>query len=107
MKKLCPETPVKISEKREIILSDTFKQPWPEDPKGYFLVKIEQGTICCGFVEKKTHTLIVEFKGTNVFKMIQEIAKRKLCNLTTMGYIASELMIVKRALEENKEYKQR
>lgn len=108
MKKLtCPTTSVRIPVEREIVLSDALKHNWPNDSNGYFLVKIENGLICCGFVDKQTHVMKVEFRGANVNKMIQEIAERKLCDHKTMGYIASELMIAKNALENNKRYIQR
>ena len=106
-KSACPTTTVSIPAEREVILSDTLKHTWPSDPNGYFLVKIENGLICCGFVAKQTHVMKVEFRGANVNEMIQEIAKRKLCNFETMGYIASELMIAKGALENNRKYIQR
>ena len=107
-KEKCPEELVKIAKDRTIINVDKKNYPWPSDPKGYFLVKIENGLICCGFVNKKTDILKLELRGKNVEKMIKEIAKRKLCsNFETMGYIASELMIAKNALENNKKYTQR
>ncbi|MBI2110236.1 hypothetical protein HYT51_00445 [Candidatus Woesearchaeota archaeon] len=106
-KSACPVATVKIPAEREIVLSDTLKHVWPIDPNGYFLVKIENGLICCGFVDKKTHVMKVEFRGANVNKMIQEIAERKLCDHKTMGYITSELMIAKDALENNRKYIQR
>ena len=105
--KKCPSDTITVSQEREIILSDHLAFPWSKDPKGYFLVKIENGCICCGFVNHQ-HTMEVELKGKNVEKMIKEIARRKLCStFETMGYIAAELMIAKDALEKNKKYVQR
>mgnify|MGYP001617788204 CR=1 FL=1 len=104
----CPEEPIKMSKERTIINADKQSYPWPSDPKGYFLVKIEDGLICCGFVNKKNNEMKIELHGKNVEKMIKEIAQRKLCStFETMGYIASELMIAKDALENKKEYVQR
>ena len=70
------------------------------------MVKIEAGFLHCGFANSK-HEVKIEFIGKNVEKMIKEIAKRKICDLEHMGYIASELMIAKNCLENQKKYVQR
>lgn len=98
--KKCPFHKIEIPKDREIIKTDKLKFPWKQDPKGYFLVKIEKNQICCGFVNNK-HKMKVEFRGKNPDKIIKEIAKRKLVNLEQMGYIASELMIAKDCLKNN------
>ncbi len=105
----CPFHKIEIPENREIVETDKLKFSWKQDPKGYFLVKIEKDQICCGFVNNK-HKMKVEFKGKSPDKIIKEIAKRKLVGLAQMGYIASELMIAKNYLKNNpanKKYIQR
>ena len=105
-KQKCPVSPIKISPKRKIIFTDEKKFPWRADSKGYFLVKIKDGKIHCGFANKK-HEVKIEFVGSDVEKMIKEIAKRKICDMGHMGYIASELMIAKDYLKNRKKYAQR
>jgi len=109
MKKKCPLHEIEISSNREIVVCDKKKHEWEQDPKGYFLVKIDRkkGQVCCGFVEAKTHVMKVEFRGRDTEKIIKEIAARNLCSLGNMGYIASELMAAKHCLDQDKEYIQR
>ncbi|MFA5318181.1 MAG: hypothetical protein WC323_01765 [Patescibacteria group bacterium] len=102
----CPRHKIKIPKNREVVKTDRLKFPWQQDKNGYFLVKIEDGQICCGFVNNK-HEMILELRGKNMEKMIKEIAKRKLVGLEQMGYISSELIIAKDCLKNNKKYIQR
>ena len=104
--KKCPTFPIKISPKRKIILTDNLKFHWKRDKKGYFLVKIENKKIHCGFVNNNSE-MVIEFTGKNPDKIIKEIAKRKLCDLEHMGYIASELTIAENCLNKGKKYIQR
>ena len=104
--KKCPSHKIEILKTRKIIFCDKLKFSWKQDPKGYFLVEIKDNKICCGFVNNK-HKMIIEFRGKDPDKIIKEIAKRKLCNLENMGYIASELMIAKDCLKSKKKYRQR
>jgi len=106
MKQKCPYHKIEIPADREIVETDDLKFPWKQDPYGYFLIKLENNRICCGFVNNN-HVMEVEFRGTNPEKIIKEIAKRELVGLSQMGYIASELMIAKDCLENKKEYVQR
>ncbi len=102
----CPSHPVDIPKDREIVEVDSLEFPWRQDPNGYFLVKLENGLVCCGFVNN-SHKMAVEFRGTNIEKMIKEITSRKLVGLEHMGYIASELEIAKNCLESGTKYIQR
>ena len=104
--KSCPSSPVEISPSRKIIFTDKLKFPWRKDKKGYFLVKIENKKIHCGFVNNR-NKMIFEFIGKNPDKMMKEIAKRKLCDMEHMGYIASELIIAENCLKNGKGYIQR
>ncbi|MBR9698921.1 hypothetical protein GOV09_00490 [Candidatus Woesearchaeota archaeon] len=96
---------MEIPEDREIVETDKLSFPWKEDPKGYFLVKIEDGLILCGFLEK--HTMTVEFKGKNAYNIIKEIAKRKMVTPEHMGYIAAELIRAKQCLDNDQKFVQR
>jgi len=102
----CPFHKINIPENRKIINTDKLKFPWKQDPSGYFLIKIENEQIYCGFVSNK-HVMEIEFRGKNIDNIIKEIAKRKLVDLEHMGYIASELMIAENCLKNNKRYIQR
>lgn len=104
--KKCPIVPIDISKNREILDCDFLEFPWKRDPNGYFLVKIEGEIICCGFVDNN-HKMILELRGKDPSKIIREIARRKLCGVEHMGYIASELMIALNCIKNSKEYIQR
>ena len=104
--KKCPQHPIEIPEDREIVHTDDKEYAWSGDSKGYFLVRIQDGMLCCGFVNSE-HKMVLELRGRDPEKMIKEIAARKLCSLENMGYIASELMIASQAMENGKKYIQR
>ena len=106
MKDKCPQHPIEIPDEREIIFTDRKEYPWSSDTKGYFLVKIEDGFLCCGFVNPD-HRMVLELRGKDPDKIIKEIVARNLCSNENMGYVASELMIAKDALENGKKYVQR
>ena len=46
----CPLHTIEIPEDREVVFCDDLRHEWHGDEKGYFLVKLEEGLICCGFV---------------------------------------------------------
>ncbi len=104
--KKCPHSEIKINNKREIIYSDNLLFPWKQDPYGYFLVKIENSLICCGFVNSN-HELIIELRGKNPDNMVREITRRSLCSKDNLVYVAQELMIAYECLINNKKYVQR
>ncbi|MBI4116339.1 hypothetical protein HY449_01205 [Candidatus Pacearchaeota archaeon] len=104
--KSCPSSPIEIPQLRKIIFTDKKKFPWRKNRNGYFLIKIQEKKIHCGFVNWK-NKMIFEFVGKNPDKMIKEIAKRKLCDLEHMGYIASELTVAENFLKGDKKYIQR
>ncbi|MFQ5531922.1 MAG: hypothetical protein ACE5ES_04865 [Candidatus Nanoarchaeia archaeon] len=108
-KEKCPCVPIEISKDREIVETDNIQFPWSMDTNGYFLVKIVEGKICVGFVKSinDQHKMVLELRGKNPDKIIKEIAKRNICNLANMGYIASELMIAKDCLDKGTKYIQR
>jgi hypothetical protein len=104
--KTCPCHPIIIPEDRKVVFTDDKVYPWKMDSHGYFLVKIEKGLLCCGFVTPK-HTMILELRGKDPHKLVKEIAKRKLCNLDNMAYISQELMIANDCRRHKKKYVQR
>ena len=102
----CPCAPIEISEDREIIDCTNLDFEWKIEPSGYFLVKIEEDKICCGFCTND-HKMTLELRSSDPDKIIKEIVKRDLCNKNNLGYIASELMIAYYCLENNLPYTQR
>lgn len=104
--KSCPVEPIKIMKNRKMVFTDEIEFPWHQDKNGYFLVKIENGKIHCGFVNGN-HEMILEFVGSNPDGIMKEIAKRKLCDMEHMGYISSELMIAHYCIGSGKKYVQR
>lgn len=105
--KNCPSHQITILENREIINTDNISFPWTEeDPNGYFLVRLENNQICCGFVTKDDK-MKLELRGKNPDKMIKEIVKRNLCEKPHLAYISSELMIAYYCLTNNLKYTQR
>jgi len=105
-KQICPHTEINIDENREIVYSDNLRFSWNQDTKGYFLVKIENNMICCGFVNSN-HEMILEIRGKNPDKIIKEITRRDLCSKENLAYIAQELMIAQNCIVNNKLYLQR
>lgn len=106
MEETCPCAPIEIPKDREIIEVTDKKFTWTCDPNGYFLVKIENDEICCGFCTTD-HKMILELRSTDPDKIIKEIVERDLCNKDNLGYIASELMIAFNCIENNLPYTQR
>ena len=102
----CPIQEINIKEDRKIIKTDELSFPWNQDPNGYFLVKIENDFIKCGFVNNN-HEMIIEFQGSDPDKMIKEITKRELCSKENLAFISQELMIAFNCMENNLPYTQR
>lgn len=101
----CPKFEIE-TKNREILYTDNLTFPWKQDPKGYFLVKIENEILCCGFVNNN-HQMILELKGRNPEKIIKEIVRRNLCSKENLAYISSELMIAYHSIKNNQPYIQR
>jgi len=106
MKEICPCAAIDILSNREIVDVTNLDFEWKIDSKGYFLVKIENEEICCGFCTND-HKMILELRSKNPDKIIKEIVNRDLCNKDNLGYIASELMIAFNCIENNLKYVQR
>jgi len=106
MEEDCPCAPIEIPSDREIVDCNDLEFKWEQDPKGYFLVKIDNNIIQCGFCTTD-HKMILELRSDNPDKIIKEILKRDLCNKNNLAYIAQELMIAFNCIENNLPYKQR
>tara|TARA_Y100000310_G_C20368418_1_gene662350 strand:- start:32 stop:352 length:321 start_codon:yes stop_codon:yes gene_type:complete len=106
MKNECPCAPIEIPSDREIVDCNNLTFNWKQDPKGYFLVKIENSQICCGFCTTD-HKMILELRSTDPEKIIKEIVKRDLCDKDNLAYIAQELMIAYNSIINDTEYVQR
>jgi len=104
--KPCPIKPIIIRQDRETIDCDKKKYPWTCDPQGYFLVKIENKKIHCGFVNIN-HELILELTAANPDNIIKEIVARNLVDKPHLAYIASELIIAHTSIQNNQPYTQR
>ena len=105
MNKACPQVQVVIG-KQEVVYCDELHFPWKMDENGYFLVRLHEGLIACGFVNTH-HEMIIELRGKDPDKIIKEICRRDLCDKEHVGYIASELMIAHDCLVNGKTYVQR
>jgi hypothetical protein len=102
----CPCAPIEISSDREIVDCSNLDFEWKQDPKGYFLVRIENGEICCGFCTND-HRMVLELRSSDADNIIKEIVKRDLCNKSNLGYVASELVIASNCLQNELDYVQR
>ena len=103
----CLGIEIEINPDREVVLCDGLKFPWdwkPED--GYFLVKIEDGMICIGYVDEN-HQLNIEFKGTDPETLTKEIVRRDFLNKAHTAYIGAEIILAHRCLVDGTEYVQR
>jgi len=106
MENECPCEPIDVKENREIVDCNNKESKWTSDPKGYFLVKIDNAQLCCGFCTTD-NKMILELRSSDPGKIIKEIVNRDLCNKDNLGYIASELMIAFNCIENNLKYVQR
>ena len=110
MKKIrgkCLGIDIEICPDREVVQCDglTFPFNWKEED-GYFLVKIEDGMICVGYVDGN-HKLNVEFRGTDPETLTKEIVRRDFLSREHTAYIAAEIILAHHCLKNNLEYVQR
>jgi len=103
----CLGTEINISPDREVVLCDALEFPWRwKEEDGYFLVKIEDGMICVGYVDGR-HELNLEFRGTDPDKLTKEILRRDFLTKAHTAYIAAEIILAHHCLKNNLEYVQR
>ncbi len=103
----CLGIPIDIRENREVVFCDELEFPfrWKKGD-GYFLVKLEDGMICAGWVDGD-HELRIEFRGTDPDKMTKEMVRREFLSHSHTAYIAGELILAHHCLVNGLEYVQR
>lgn len=103
----CLGIPIEINPDREIVECDGLKFPWKwKEEDGYFLIRIEDGQICVGYVDGN-HEMNIEFRGTDPDTLTKEIVRRDFLNPSHTAYIGGELILAHRCLIEKSEYIQR
>lgn len=104
----CLGVPIKIRDDRKVVFCDELEFPcgWKEGD-GYFLVKIEEGMICVGWVDGATHELGIEFRGSDPDKLIREITRQEFVDKPHAAYIAAEIILAHQCLKAGTEYVQR
>ena len=103
----CLGIEIEINPDREVVQCDALEFPWEwKEEDGYFLVKIENGEICIGYVDEN-HQLNIEFRGTDPEKLTKEIVRRDFLNPSHTAYIGAEIILAHQCLETGAEYVQR
>ena len=104
----CLGVPVRIPDGRTVVFCDEleFDCDWKEGD-GYFLVKIEEGMICAGWVDGISHELTIEFRGSDPEKLVKEITRQDFVDKSHAAYIASEIILAHNCLISGAEYVQR
>ena len=83
-----------------------FEQKWVLDPKGYFLIRLNNGLIEVGHC-KKNNKVEVVVRGSNVEEILYKVIDLGLISLLDhAAYLGKELQKAKYCLENNKEYVQ-
>lgn len=103
----CLGVDIEINPDREVVICDGLTFPWnwkPED--GYFLVRIEDGMICVGYVDEN-HELNIEFRGSDPDTLTKEIVRRDFLTPSHTAYIAGEILLAHHCWESGLEYIQR
>lgn len=104
----CLGVEITINPDRQIVLCDELEFPCGWKPgDGYFLVKLEGGMICAGWVDGVNHQLDIEFRGNDPDKLIREITRRDFVDKPHAAYIAAEITLAHRCLSAGTEYIQR
>ncbi len=104
----CLGIPIRINPDREVVFCDEleFLCGWKKGD-GYFLVKIEEGMICVGFVDGTTHEMNIEFRGSDPEKLIHEVTRQEFVDKPHAAYIAAEIILAHQCLKNGTEYIQR
>ncbi|MEM5772681.1 MAG: thymidylate synthase [Candidatus Aenigmatarchaeota archaeon] len=78
-----------------------------DDPRGFFIIKLENGEIVVEHRLKDGRKSKYEFKGKNAEELYKKILNENLVSrLDHAAYLGKELARAQKALEEGKEYKQ-
>ena len=103
----CLGIDITIKPDRDVVLCDELEFPcgWKEGD-GYFLVKIEEGMICVGWVDG-THDMKIEFRGSDPDKLIREVTRQEFVDKPHAAYIAAEITLAHRCLTDGSDYIQR
>lgn len=103
----CLGIPIHIHDEREIVFCDKLDFPcgWKKGD-GYFLVKLDGGMICVGYVDGN-HELKIEFQGSDPDKLIREVTRRDFVDKPHAAYIAAEIILAHNCLITGAEYIQR
>lgn len=103
----CLGVDIDIKSDREVVLCDGLTFPWSwKEEDGYFLVRIDGGMICVGYVDGH-HELNIEFRGTNPETLTKEIVRRDFLNPSHTAYIAGEIILAHHCLVNGLDYIQR
>ena len=103
----CLDLDININPDREVVLCDGLEFPfeWKQED-GYFLVRLEDGMICVGYVDGN-HELNIEFRGSDPETLTKEIVRRDFLKPSHTAYIAAEIILAHHCLNNNLEYIQR
>jgi hypothetical protein len=104
----CLGIPIRINDDRKVVFCDELELPcgWKKGD-GYFLVKIEDGMICVGWVDGTRHELNVEFRGSDPDKLIREVTRQDFVDKPHAAYIAAEIILARQCLQAGAKYIQR
>ena len=103
----CLGLPIRINPDREVVLCDELEFPcgWKEGD-GYFLVRLDDGIICVGWVNG-SHEMNIEFRGSDPDKLIREVTRQDFVDKPHAAYIAAEIILAHQCLISGSEYVQR
>lgn len=107
IKGICAGKTIRIHPDRKVVLCDGLERScrWKEGD-GYFLVRIQDGLICVGWVDG-SHEMHIEFRGSDPETLIDEVVRQDFVDKHTAAYIASEIMLAHRCLAQGEDYTQR
>lgn len=103
----CLGLPIRINPDREVVLCDELEFPcgWKEGD-GYFLVRLDDGIICVGWVNG-SHEMNIEFRGSDPDKLIREVTRQDFVDKPHAAYISAEIILAHQCLISGSEYVQR
>tara|TARA_Y100000031_G_C8185139_1_gene368557 strand:+ start:751 stop:1092 length:342 start_codon:yes stop_codon:yes gene_type:complete len=97
---------LKPIDKSKIEVIEAKESPWKQDPKGYFLIKINEKKISAGYCTND-NKLKYEFVGKNAKGIYETIAKMNLVSLFEhASYLGKELKKAELAIKYDLEYVQ-